>query len=817
MKTGLLNDIRKTLSCLILFWVFFFCFTGISMADSQRVVRIGVLADGPYWFNKNFLKHIQRELNVLNDGSYKIIFPKEALLSGNFDNKRIRQSAQTLVSNKQVDVIISIGGVSSGLFFKMDPLPVPVVAITIFMPFEKDRFLPKTYQPINPNWTTSFDPSLNIGMASLIPKLVMETDSTVLCSAFMCGNHPEYREAISKIFKAVNVKTRVLVVSPGNYSEVIAKIDSPLALIGHLHGFTLSQEKDLFEKLALRKIPTFSIEGRHAIENGALASAVEYDFERFGKIYALKIIDILSGTTPNEIPVVDLWKTQLIFNRETAHKIQYEIPLEFLYEAEFFGRDQAKPKLSFSDSLEKAIGQNIELKIQALVQNQAFSNYEISKSRYRPQINSRLSYNRQDKTRADVLPNARGETVIELEVRQKLLDMELIKDIQSAEYQNLVEQKNTEVLNQDIAEQVALAYMESLLQEEIVTIRKEFLKLIRKNLDIAQLKFKLGETSLNDVLRLQIDLENARIDLVNDTEALFVSRIQLNILMNQPRENIYSLEFGPFNLKTYEKRKTPFDPFFVTRKSIQIVRDFFTEETFEKSIELKSIEASIKRAEADREGAKARFLPKLDASASYFNQLDSDTRNFLSPAEQQAYKDRTGDGWTAKLELSLPIFEGGQRFKQLDLANSRLLEQMRRQENLKLDLARRARTGFFNLYRNRQNTDLSIKNVKNTKENLDLITLSYIQGDVPIIDLLNSQTNLILSQINSTTARYAFYKSLFRLFRTMGRIDLITGFLDKEILDTFRKRMVDYVVRKSNEMKKNGNQSLGSQGNSSAK
>ena len=774
--------------------LFLFSWGDLSYAESQKTVRIGVLVDGPYWFNKEFLKHIKKELNELNDETYKIVFPEEAVLNGDYNLIKIRRIARELVSGKKVDVIIAIGGASSGIFFEMDPLPVPVVAITIFMPFEKDRFLPKTFQPKNPNWTTSFDPSINSGMVALIPKLVPLTDSTFLCSAFMCGNHPEYYKVIKDLFAGAKINTQVKVVSPENYVQVLSQIDSPLVVVGPLHAFSRSQKKDLYQKLARRKTPTLTTEGRYGIENGALASFVKYDFERFGKIYALKIMDILSGTPPNKIPVVNLWKTQLTFNRETASKIDYEIPLEFFYEANFYGLKESKPQLSLTDSIQKALDQNVDIKIQMLVQNQVFSNYEITKSRYLPQLNSKLNYRRQDKTGADAFPAPRGETLVELELRQKLIDLELYKDIQSSEYRNLVEQKNTEVINQDITVEIALAYMENLLQEEIVSIRKDFLRLIRKNLDIAQLKFKLGETSLNDVLRLQIDLENSRIDLVNDTEALFISQIQVNILMNQPRENVYDLDFDSFSYRSYGTRKAPFDPFFRTQKGMRILRDFFTKETLAHSVELQSIDASIQQAETDKQGAKASFLPKLDLSASYFNQIDSDVRNFTSSAERQAFKDTFDEGWTAQLELNIPLFEGGQRFKQLDRANSRLLEQFRRKENLKLDLARRARTGFFTLYKSQINTDLSIKNVKNSKENLDLITISYIEGDVPIIDLLDSQTDLILSQISSITARYEFYKSLFRLFRTMGRTDLITGFLDERVAMNFRNRMIDYVV-----------------------
>ena len=221
----------------LLVLLFFSC-GSISHAASQKTVRIGVLVDGPYWYNKEFLKHIKKELNELNDETYKIVFPEEAVLNGDYNLIKIRRIARELVSGKKVDVIIAIGGASSGIFFEMDPLPVPVVAITIFMPFEKDRFLPKTFQPKNPNWTTSFDPSINSGMVALIPKLVPLTDSTFLCSAFMCGNHPEYYKVIKDLFAGAKINTQVKVVSPENYVQVLSQIDSPLVVVGPLHAFS---------------------------------------------------------------------------------------------------------------------------------------------------------------------------------------------------------------------------------------------------------------------------------------------------------------------------------------------------------------------------------------------------------------------------------------------------------------------------------------------------------------------------------------------------------------------------------------------------
>ncbi len=79
--------------------------------------------------------------------------------------------------------------------------------------------------------------------------------------------------------------------------------------------------------------------------------------------------------------------------------------------------------------------------------------------------------------------------------------------------------------------------MNNLLDAEAVQIQKDFLEIIRKNRKIAQLKFDLKETGKGDVLRLEIDLNNARNDLVDAQESLFRSRVRLNNLLNLPRES----------------------------------------------------------------------------------------------------------------------------------------------------------------------------------------------------------------------------------------------------------------------------------------
>ncbi len=92
-----------------------------------------------------------------------------------------------------------------------------------------------------------------------------------------------------------------------------------------------------------------------------------------------------------------------------------------------------------------------------------------------------------------------------------------------------------------------------------------------------------------------------------------------------------------------------------------------------------------------------------------------------------------------------------------------------------------------------------MRNVQSSRENLKLSEIAYREGDLPIIDLLDSQTRLILSQRDSVQARFEFYKTLFSLLRTIGKSDLILNFFDTDKIKNFRLEMIQFLDQKIKE------------------
>ena len=759
-------------------------FCGPAQAVPAKTMRIGILMDGPYWHNTPLISQVKSELAKLNDGQLDIQYPPALTLNGQYDFKKIRKYATDLAENEKIDAIVAFGMASSYIFSKMDPLPVPVVAMDYILPAGLGMLAPKTFKPINPNWTTSFDPTYVNSLLKIFPKLVAADRVAVLCPQVVCGFHPDIPQLIKSFVGEKGPNPDIVVISPKNYMQKIKQLTVPLVVVEMLKGFTEAQMRDVYRVLALKKIPAFTVDGLHGIQKGALVSIHDYDSTRVGRNIALKLFDILTGTPPGKIPTIDFKNAELIFNRETARRIGYSIPFEFVDEARMYGAETKKKPLGFEEAIQRSLVQNYDIKSQALVRNQALLQVDITQRGFYPQVSSSLNYNRTNKDQADVFGGPRGETRFELNLQQRLYNRELSKSIESAEAGHQIEKQNLEVINQDIVEQVALAYMDNLLGEELVKIQRNYLNVIRKNQNLAALKFKLRETGKSDVLRLNIELDNARIDLVNAKEARFRAQVRLNNLLNLPRETVHGFNRNNFSEKRYQSRSGRFSKFLNSSNQLKKFRGFFDELANKNSPDLKVLQSSLKQALVEKERTLAQFYPTASVEAQYFNQLQDDTQD-LSPANRQMFEDRFGDGWQAQLKLELPLFLGGSRFKQVSQANVRILELQAQINSLKNTLSERARSGLFNVFRVRRNYDFSLRNVASSQENLKLAEISYVEGDLPVIDLLDSQCRLILSRTHAAQARFEFYKSLFSLFRNVGRTDLISNFNHKENLMEF--------------------------------
>ncbi|PCI29238.1 MAG: hypothetical protein COB67_04445 [SAR324 cluster bacterium] len=863
---------RKAVVKKIISLIFILLWVPLLALAAPKKIQIAVLADGPNWENELILKALKNELSILTGAEFEIKFPANLNMSGDYNLKQIKASAKQLANHSQADLIIALGHQSALTLAKLEPLKKPVLAIGILFPGEFGVLAAGNLRPLNPNWTTTYDPSIGSSITFTAKKLLNLKKVAVICTTFLCGSASEEAvirtEGIGKLTikspgaqvralpnrtspvlkdvsdgltlpilelteqwvrvpqgwiqkKMVNLQlqqgvTKVRIaknipeiissqaahgdleveffhLSPEkqDYSRQLEKLEADLAFVLDLASLSEQQETKVYDLLKQNKVPSLTFDGSHGIRMGAMLSLNEQDYQSMGRGFALKIISILSGIKPNELSIVDEWKINLTFNIDTARAIDFDIPVELLYEAEWYTAGNQE-LYTLEEAVTRALKYNYSYQATQFALTGAEQQTRVVESGYRPQIASSLSYSQTNKTRADVASSPRQETKVEVTLSQNLWDPELDVKVNQAELGVSVAE-NQQILEQvNLEEAVTLAYLNVLQSFEVIRARKQHLQSFRKLREIAQLRYNLQETSKSDVLRVSIDYKNALIQMTTAIEVLNQAKVNFNSLLQFPKAREAFLDPGLFTEKAFQENKNILEQY-KTVKQIEALQIFLTQKTWENAPELTLSEQQLEQLLLEQQRIESQFSPKFQAGASVFRQLNSTHRDFTA-AQEEAYDDIYQAGWGMKLTLSVPLYSGGSRYRQLDKIKSQIREQTAYKEQLKSDLARKSRLVQFKHFSNQGRLQTFLQMIDDAHENLSLGEESYIQGTIPIMDLLDLQGSVILTEINAINSRYQYHESLVQLLRTIGKLHfLIEGDDSPESLE-FRQELREQVM-----------------------
>jgi outer membrane protein len=165
-------------------------------------------------------------------------------------------------------------------------------------------------------------------------------------------------------------------------------------------------------------------------------------------------------------------------------------------------------------------------------------------------------------------------------------------------------------------------------------------------------------------------------------------------------------------------------------------------------------------AQRDLRARQAGHLPTLDALASY-NHLDSDTPTLLF-GEQNTR--------TYALQMQLPIYQGGFTNSRVREARYRLLETGEQVRNREWTVSRDIRNLMREVAIDVSRVEARLKSIKSGESALEATQTGYEVGTRNIVDVLQAQQRLYLSQFELADARYQYMLDLMQLKQTAGVI-----------------------------------------------
>jgi outer membrane protein TolC len=307
-----------------------------------------------------------------------------------------------------------------------------------------------------------------------------------------------------------------------------------------------------------------------------------------------------------------------------------------------------------------------------------------------------------------------------------------------------VEQARTSRLN--LINQVKTAFYMLLLAQDSKDVIQESYDMAKLTYDIYSKKYQAGAASDYDVLRTSVAVKNVEPELLQADISIKQAKLQLLILMGV--DVSFPLEIAG-ELKDYES--SMYD------RAMALGTDF----TDNSDLRMNTIETRL--LEDALKVQKMAWYPTLSLSTNYnWNSMSNGTpfKNFR---------------WTPYsmigLTLSVPLFEGGQRYHKQKQAEIQVEEMKWQRENLERTISTQVTLAHDNILMNVKQISSSSESVKQADKAHDIMEKSFAIGAASYLDLRDSELAL-------TQARLTYYQSIYNFLIANNDLELLLGTAD---------------------------------------
>jgi outer membrane protein TolC len=187
---------------------------------------------------------------------------------------------------------------------------------------------------------------------------------------------------------------------------------------------------------------------------------------------------------------------------------------------------------------------------------------------------------------------------------------------------------------------------------------------------------------------------------------------------------------------------------------------------FEKRIEYQFLQTTKALQMTTVDYYRKAWLPTVSGFYDYEYEFEHNTMSgFLNQGFPFNY---------AGLSFSIPIFTGFARLNNLKKARLQYDLLDWNEVELKSQIWNDYTTAMANYKSNLYNLTISRDNVALAKETYDIVSLQYLQGIVPYLNVITAETNLIQSELTYETSIFQVLSSKVDLEKSMGIITVNT-------------------------------------------
>lgn len=737
----------------------------VAFSQTKKNYNIGLLVDSKSEESSKLLSRLKDEVKAVVGEDATISFSEPNVLINDFSLEKATANYNTLL-NGDVDIILAFGLVNNTVISKLKTYPKPTI---LFGAINKDfAFIDTSKQTsVISNFTYIILPQSYKRDLNSLKELSSFTTVGVAIEEGLVNVLP-FKDLFDKGTQELGVDYKMIPYSSGD--DLVSKISNEIDAFYLASGFFLT-ETDIIkiaDKLIDEKIPSFTNTTIDDVKNGMMATNNSEDnLEQFFRRIALTIESYVNGQNLSESKVFIRFDDKLTLNKNTAERVGLTTKYSLIGNTNFvgdFSKVVSEKKYNLIEVMKTVVGENLSL--QASKKEIEFSEQDVrtSKSNYYPSVTASASGTYVDPRLAEVSLGLSPEFSSSGALS---LDQTLFSESANA---NITIQKELlkaqqELYNSDQLDaifDVSNVYFNALILKANLQIQNQNLNLTKKNLQIAKQNYEAGQSGKADVLRFRSERAQNTQSLVEAYNQLEQTFFILNQLLNNPIDykiDIDEAELGEGILKNYnyqQLRELIDDP-----KLRKPFVDYLVKMAIENAPEIKSLDYNIN---ASRRSIKlngpGRFLPTLALQAQYNKEFMRTGKG----SERLSEGFPTGDYFVGA-SLSLPVFNRTQTNINKQIATIQQDQLIINKDNVELDIETKVNTAVLDLVNQIANIEISKISETTAGESLELTQVSYSNGAVNIVQLLDAQNNYLSSQQANITAVYSYLLSSLQLER----------------------------------------------------
>jgi outer membrane protein len=400
---------------------------------------------------------------------------------------------------------------------------------------------------------------------------------------------------------------------------------------------------------------------------------------------------------------------------------------------------------SLEECIKYAIENNIQIK-QQVIQTQVQENsLDLAKGKLVPSLNSSFSHGYNfgralDQTNYQFYNETMQSDNMYIGGQTPIFKgMQNLNAIKKSRYEVLASQEDLKYISDDVALNVALAYLQILLNKDLVAANQNQLNITLQQIEKTRKLVDAGSVAKGNLLQIESQAGQEELQLINVKNQLDISYLNITQLLEIKTPAGFEI-VSP---------QIPVDTSSIIAGNVDDIYQIASGNR----PEIKSSEMKLAASEYDLKIAKGGRSPQLALNYS-FNTAYTYINNF----ENQSFKDQFNNNRNSSVGLSLniPILNGWQVNK--NIANSKLSVDTYKYslESTKKTLYKNIQKAYTDAVAALKKYNASIKAVASSEESFRYTEQKFNVGMVTSVDYNASKTQLLNAQADMSQAKYEY-------------------------------------------------------------